>query len=1250
MSRQAPKLDVIRRLFALSGNICAFPGCNHSLISDSGKFIGQICHIEAAEKGGERYNPNQSDEDRRAFENLVLMCYEHHIETDDVLIFPVSELKKIKAEHESKYTNDTYSFPEQLEDIIIANIQKQLSNLQELVSESKSLIENDSQVNKETNEMVSKMYSMMVARSVPIDESSIYSEQLDFIKQLRSQNKTHTALSAALDFKKNKWRQLTEELRFKLIATIASIYFEIGQKQDAANFLQELNQINYENGETQAYLALAYTILNDKDKFSTAFEKANKQSANLWVAYIHMQDDDVQPATIKDAIPKEVLEKPEVLFTLGEAYIHRGAEKEGLAMLEKSISLSPNDAPSLWQSKGVYATKRLMNIITIEKAVYKQYTDNERQELRTIVDILSETWNSVRDSELAPNGWYLLSNRGIAYKALGDIQKARQDLLEAYRLSGKFEAVKNLMLHYIDENELDKANDLLLTLNKSSFDDNELFELETFKARLLTLQGNTEDAANVLISQLEGSSQDNKLRALQLITLIFFEKGAFEKALPYALQMMQEFQGEPNGYLAVSTCKSRMENREDAIELLNKALTLSKTAPLERAIDIFQIAMEYKFLKEFGKAAEAFELILNESRYDPIFQNLLISYFCANEIDKCLNLCHKAKKIVPNDSAVNEVLFRIYDELGENDNAENILQEQLSINETDDHFRLLAIRFYKKNGQHEKAGESSLKIAAPERLSMPNRMTIAAILLESDKIKEGLDMAYDARLDNFENSSSHAAYIQTLALRHKRSEKDEAQPSRIELNVAFILQDGDGNNKTYFLTDDKRISGPDIVRSSDSLGKKIINKGIGDVIEMPNTFGVGNKLTIVSIFNKYTHAFQVSQKLLETKYSDESGMKFFNGNGNFASMQEFLLKEMLNVEKQKEELYDLYDKQPATLGMLAQHQARTQIEVWMQIMGARNIGLLSYTHDESLAINDVINRKLVVVLDSIGLLTLFALLNNPQLLTNLNLEFAVATATIQEFKSYKEELQKNGPSMSIATENGELRRVELTQETIDAQVSKMDEIIKWCNQNASIKTPRRIMKSVGEIDDVTELISTSSFDTLLLGSELNGAVMSDDAKLKALAGKAYGLPTFGSYQLLFHNTRSNKISQNDFKEEYRKLIRANYTFIPVTGYDLWQFFDENGFKIQGSFIKATRGLIIMTPEMVGATVLLFAKQVYLNTSVPSIRNSALTFVFGETSKHRDFYRIRMMINLGVKNAFNLMPEQAKEMLTLLNMM
>jgi len=103
--RKAPDKDTLRELYLKSGNQCAFPDCTRVMLNKDGGFVGQICHIEAAEEGGERFNPARSDEERAAFPNLMLMCYEHHVITNDVDTYPVPALQAMKAEHEAKFTD-----------------------------------------------------------------------------------------------------------------------------------------------------------------------------------------------------------------------------------------------------------------------------------------------------------------------------------------------------------------------------------------------------------------------------------------------------------------------------------------------------------------------------------------------------------------------------------------------------------------------------------------------------------------------------------------------------------------------------------------------------------------------------------------------------------------------------------------------------------------------------------------------------------------------------------------------------------------------------------------------------------------------------------------------------------------------------------------------------------------------------------------------------------------------------------------
>ncbi|MGQ8826224.1 hypothetical protein ACUTUE_23295 [Bacillus sp. NA_146.1] len=96
---------VLRELYIFSGNQCAFPGCSNKIVNEDGTYIAQICHIEAVNEGGQRFNPNMTNEDRRALSNLMLLCYEHHKTTDNTEVYTVKKMQEMKAKHEGKFKN-----------------------------------------------------------------------------------------------------------------------------------------------------------------------------------------------------------------------------------------------------------------------------------------------------------------------------------------------------------------------------------------------------------------------------------------------------------------------------------------------------------------------------------------------------------------------------------------------------------------------------------------------------------------------------------------------------------------------------------------------------------------------------------------------------------------------------------------------------------------------------------------------------------------------------------------------------------------------------------------------------------------------------------------------------------------------------------------------------------------------------------------------------------------------------------------
>jgi 5-methylcytosine-specific restriction endonuclease McrA len=96
----------LKRLYGLSGNKCANPKCDNSLLGfDEKTMVDEIVHITAASPQGQRYDSNMKDEDRRDFDNLILLCQSCHKVVDNPsnqAIYTVEVLKEWKKIHEDK--------------------------------------------------------------------------------------------------------------------------------------------------------------------------------------------------------------------------------------------------------------------------------------------------------------------------------------------------------------------------------------------------------------------------------------------------------------------------------------------------------------------------------------------------------------------------------------------------------------------------------------------------------------------------------------------------------------------------------------------------------------------------------------------------------------------------------------------------------------------------------------------------------------------------------------------------------------------------------------------------------------------------------------------------------------------------------------------------------------------------------------------------------------------------------------------
>lgn len=90
-------------LWATSMGRCAFPGCNRLLVAhDRGRWIttGQIAHIHALSPEGPRFAAGLTIEELNSFDNLLLLCTEHHLVVDGARSpYSAEEVRAFKRAH-----------------------------------------------------------------------------------------------------------------------------------------------------------------------------------------------------------------------------------------------------------------------------------------------------------------------------------------------------------------------------------------------------------------------------------------------------------------------------------------------------------------------------------------------------------------------------------------------------------------------------------------------------------------------------------------------------------------------------------------------------------------------------------------------------------------------------------------------------------------------------------------------------------------------------------------------------------------------------------------------------------------------------------------------------------------------------------------------------------------------------------------------------------------------------------------------
>lgn len=1245
MGRLKIKIEVVRQLFAFSGNKCAIPDCDQVLITPSGRLLGEICHIEAANKGGARYNEHQNDEERRSFNNLILLCRNHHKISDD---YDLATLRKIKEDQNTQQYN--FKLPHELESEIFDELLHKIDLLLDLSDQQLELQQQQLKVSQE-NQKVLQQLLMKESIEAIRNDTSIYAQQLDFIIELKTKGQYNTALNLLLDYQKKNWYQLTPELQYKTNANIAVLYLHMINKKESIKWLLSLVDIPYEHPNRYAYLALGYGLKKDSNMFQSAFDKAiklNCKHSNLWLGYIFLHDESMSAEEIEKGIPEEQLIKTEVVINLSNVFYRNGNTEKSHALLSSILYLE-KEPILLAEIKATLGSRTLPKLVSQFKVLRQQYSKEEVAAIELAHRYLSESWGTLKDTDLAKHRTHVLLNRGVLNRILQRHEEANDDFLTAYRLSHAYLPFKNLVINHIIEGQYQKASYLIQQHLTSglSITEEERIEITHMEARILHMENRIDESIEKLRSLLIADNSSHNKNILLSIGHILSEKGREEEVDQLLGELIQSYPEDLEVIIFYLQGRISQPPSDECLQYIQKAASMIDDATDPLLLHFFvKVLMR---IQEYPKALQYLLKIGNTSVWNEVTHDILNCYYKMEDLRKVIEVAAPLHLENPDNFFLTTRLFDCYKRISKSELAIEVAQLYLqqSGGKKKNIVRYnLALLFYraKRNTDVLRTIQS---FSCYDDLELEQKFQIAFWHGILGNKEEGLELGFQVRSLQYDDLAAHQYYMQLL--RDILNSKDEAYRDTVDTSCGVDLADDDGKIDHYLISDDS-IRGENIIRSHHPLASALIGKSKGDIVSFDKGYGLYKRYTIQQILNKYTYAAQESIRLLDTKFSGESGlvvMKLVKDNplGELEILLRNQAKEKNEFESQ---VFELHFSKQLPFSTIVQKSGEGYLKIWSLWRSSPSFYQIAYVGNNRPVLQDAYLHDQSVVID-ISSLCFCLFYDLYELLEKLPPDRFVAQSVLDEFeRAYAEASQyATTGRKSVDYIDGKIYSQISSIEEVKSYLSKLEVMIAWCKANTTITGPSVAVSFWRDRDVMLRVLGTAVTDSIFLAEEYGAIFFSDDAILSGYLGSGYHIKSINSFDLCSYCFDNGSISPGLFNTFYNKMMDASYISIPGNHQQVWATYDRSNFEIRKPFTTACYSFQILIPSYASIQAVHFLKQLYASIHVHEKRQLVTQYIFQEIAKRKDQQEVFGKIKSLIPIEFQLLYPQAIEVLEVL---
>ena len=989
-----------------------------------------------------------------------------------------------------------------------------------------------------------------VTTAVAAEYQSAIDNALDLLKEGRPQ----FALNLLENLKQHIWPNADEITKFRILTNMAAAQFALNKMQEGALLLIEALQYNPDDEAALSNCALAYLLLGETDEAVTYVRKTLEKNPVNTSAYAVLVGSSTEAETLEeviDKVPKHLRETPQIADAISQIARQRLDFEEAKKWGEIMVA---NEQENVSNCKAALASILVDQVLEDRLAVFtKQFDDAQQEQLRRAIELFTEAWDCVANTELGTVWTDWIINRSMAHFHLGEPKEAIKDIDIALGIDRTNPILlKNRGLLAFDQGEYKSAIEFLEAIQSAP---------ETPQAPILLATALLEDKRfneaittlnNFLVTPPPSELQEN---ANRLLLRIYIADQNFDEARQISTAMREASPTSILNLVDAARISKATGAKDEALFLLKEAYNYARNS--DAFPEIVELADELCIYEQFEKAATLYEKFADTSLNSQLTERLLYSYYHSGERKKALDICQSLREEYGPLKNISEMEFFIYNEIGDMNQARAVCEAYINAfpDDTDMPIHLGIVHWRSNNLEAvDRLLEKSFDL---ETLSLRSCFDLAHLYQIRSQPEKALDIMYEARRTHYNDAAAHLKYV---GLFYTVTEQiDELlHPTQVQAGTAVCL-DSSGETDWYII--EEREDADNVRKELNidhPLARSLLGKTVNDEICIGQNPIVPEVGKIVAIASKYVYALREIFRTFPRQFPGTPRVWSINLADSHETDDSVDMQPILDFITRRHEasleVENIYKKHPLPIGAFTNLTGGNVLEALGLLMSKPDLGVRCSTGPleewrQALATLEDGQSKLVV--DLIALMTIHDIGAADTVIKAFG-TLSIAQSTIDELESIinqREMLPKREDISGVGKEGDQYIRTDLNPGDIRQNVEYLTSIIKWIRENCEVDPCTRALE-MNQLrkQEFYDLFQQLFVDTILIASQPGYLLFSDDEILRSYAKTNFGIDAGISCHVdgvwtqvvLKHCVHRNLLDKAEYNKMTIELVRSRY--------------------------------------------------------------------------------------------------------------